>query len=105
MISGASAAGKETPVEQAPCQGLHHGLVVRQSQAGANIRCVEGCAAPTGHGRVPEAEQILVPAACKGAALVVPPEATYLLGVPDVGAHHVIATTDVMLHDERVCGG
>ena len=102
-IGGASAAGEETPVERAPGQGLHRGLVVRQSQAGADVRRVEGrAAAPTGHGRVPEAEQILVPAAREGAALVVPPEAAYLLGVPDVGAHHVIATTDVVLHDERV---
>ena len=101
-IGGAPAAGEEPPVERAPGQGLHRGLVVRQGQAGADVRRVGGRAASAGHGSVPEAEEVLVPAAREGAPLVVPPEAADLLGVPDVGAHHVIATANVVLHDERV---
>ena len=103
-IGGASAAGEQPPVERAPGQCLHRGPVVRQGKAGTDVRRVEGraTASPTGHGRVPEAEEILVPAAREGAALVVPPEAAHLLGVPDVRAHRVIATADVVLHDERV---
>ena len=54
-IGGAPAAGEQPPVERAPGQGLHRGLVVGQGEAGADVRRVEGRAAapPTGHGRVP----------------------------------------------------
>ena len=62
-ICGAAAACEQPPMERTPGQGLHRRLVMGQCEPGADARRVEICAATTGHGRIPQAKQVLVTAA------------------------------------------
>jgi len=110
-VGRAAPGGEEAAVKGTPRQGLHRGPVLRQCEPRADVRHVEVAAAvvagrpsptPTGHRRVPQTEQILVPAAREGAPLVVPPQTANLLRVSHVRAHDVIPAPNVVLHDEGI---
>ncbi|KAL7547013.1 hypothetical protein ACHAWF_010326 [Thalassiosira exigua] len=109
-IGRPSPGRQQAASEGTPRQGLHGRLVMREGEAGSEGREVPPGRAPApsprtaaaGHGRVPQAEEVLVPPGREGAPLVVPLQPAHLLRVPDVRAHDVIAAPDVVLDDARV---
>mmetsp|Transcript_845 Transcript_845/g.1759 ORF Transcript_845/g.1759 Transcript_845/m.1759 type:complete len:285 (+) Transcript_845:502-1356(+) len=99
-------------MEGTPRQRFDGSFVLRQRQTRANVGGVEvgvivvisiAIVVPaTGHGSIPQTEQILISSRRKCASLIVPFQSTHFLSVSHIRGYNMIPTPNVMLDDQRI---